>query len=207
MKVVLIGPQGSGKGTQAAMLSKKFNIPHIGTGDMLRNAPADVKKRIKKYIIKGELVPDELMLFILQERLQWDDCKNGFVLDSYPRDIKQAKDLKGLAEIDKVIELQISDKESTNRVLARMSCYKCGSTFNTITKPAHKKGVCDVCGSALYKRVDDNLETAQHRLEVYHKVTEPLIKFYPAHKVIHIDGEQPIKKVSQDILKTLEAKD
>lgn len=194
MNLIFVGPQGSGKGTQAKIISEKLNLDHISTGDLLRNIEGDIKKKVDKYVNKGLLIPDDLMLEILKKQLS-----ENFILDGFPRNLKQAEMLSSIIDIDKVVEIFISDKEAIKRLSGRRTCKKCGAIYNIYTNPP-KKDVCDKCGGELIKRKDDNEEAIKKRLEIYHSETEPILEKYP---VLKINGEQEIEKVTKDILKGL----
>ncbi len=182
MKLILLGPPGAGKGTQAEILSRDLNIPTISTGNILRAAvkagtPTGLKA--KAFMDAGKLVPDEVIIGIIGERLAEDDCKNGFILDGVPRTIAQAEAMEAAGiRIDKVLSLEISDEAIVQRMSGRRVCAKCGAPYHTTGKPPKKEGVCDACGGELVIREDDKAETVLHRLEVYHTETEPLKKFY-----------------------------
>ncbi len=202
MRLVLIGPQGSGKGTQAKIISKKLKIPHISTGDLLRNLRGELKQKVDRYVNRGELIPDELMIEILKDRISKPDCKKGFLLDGFPRNLRQAKELNKLVEIDKVFEISIPDEEAIRRISGRRNCENCGEIYNINTSPKPKQdGICDKCGGRLYQREDDNEKAVKKRLEIYHKETEPVLKYY---NTIKINGKQDIEKVTDDILKELD---
>lgn len=205
MIILFIGPQGSGKGTQAKIISKKLNLAHISTGDILREAKGELRQEIDSYINKGELVPDELITKILKQRIKEEDCKNGFILDGFPRNLEQTEDLGKILKIDKIIEIAISDKEAIKRLTGRWNCKKCGIAYNIVTQPKPKKeGVCDKCGSALYQRDDDkNKEAIQKRLDIYHNETHPILERY-SDFVVKVNGEQSIEKITEDILEVLE---
>lgn len=197
-----MGIQGSGKGTQAKIIAKKLRIPHISTGDMLRNVKGELKKEVDSYIVHGKLFPDELTIKILMERINQKDCEKGFILDGFPRNINQAQELDKLVKIDNVFNIEISDEEAIKRLKGRWNCKKCGIAYNYITSPKpEKKGVCDKCGEKLFQRDDDvNEETIKKRLEIYHEETKPVLKFYNS---IRINGMQDIEKVTQDIEKAI----
>jgi adenylate kinase len=200
MNLIFMGVQGSGKGTQAKIISKKLGLTHISTGDLLRNAKGNLKEKIDSYINKGNLVPDELMLEILEEKLK--NCKKGFILDGFPRNIKQAEMLNKIIKIDKIIEIAISDKEAIERIGGRRNCPKCGKIYNLYKSPKPKEdNICDECKIKLVQRADDNIEAVKKRINIYHKETEPIIKIYPH---IRINGEQNIEKASEEILKILQ---
>jgi adenylate kinase len=203
MRLILIGPQGSGKGTQAKIISKMFGIPHICSGDLLRECEGELKEEIDSYMKQGNLVPIDLLGSILRERLSKNDCNKGFVLDGFPRNMEQAKMLDEIVEIDKAIEISISDEEAIKRLEGRVACEKCGTGFNNFTMPPKVKGKCDRCGGRLTQREDDKEKAIRKRLEIYHKETEKLLEHYNGVK---INGEQRINKVSKDIFRELENK-
>jgi len=201
MRLVFIGPQGSGKGTQAKIISEILNVPHISTGDLLRNAQGDIKKQTDEYMIKGQLVPDELMIKILKERISKPDCRKGFILDGFPRNLKQADELEESNEIDKYFEIFISDEEAVKRISGRWNCRNCSMVYNVNTAQPLVDGKCDKCNGELYQREDDKAEAIRKRLEVYHNETEPIIKKYD---VIRINGKHKIERVTHDILEQLD---
>jgi len=199
MKIIFIGPQGSGKGTQASLLAKKLNIPHISTGDLLRNAKGQLKQEIDSYINKGDLLPDELMLKILKQRISESDCKKGFILDGFPRNLKQVELLNSITDIDKIILIHISDKEAIKRISGRVNCEKCKANYNLLTSPKPKNPkICDKCGGRLIQRADDNEQAVKKRLSIYHKETEPILDYYE-DKFLTINGEQSIDEIKEDI--------
>ena len=201
MKLVFIGPQGSGKGTQAKIISEKIGFPHISTGDLLRNIQGDSKKEVQDYMNKGELVPNELMLRILKETINSPYCEVGFIIDGFPRNLEQAKELEKITSIDKFIEISISDEEAIRRISGRRNCNQCGKIYNINTSPKpQENNICDNCKIELIQRADDTEEAVKKRLEVYHNNTEPILKEYPS---IKINGEQDIKDVTRDILEVL----
>ena len=201
MRLIFIGPQGSGKGTQAKIISEKIGFPHISTGDLLRKAKSPLKEKVEEYMKKGKLIPDELILELLKEIINSRYCKVGFILDGYPRNLKQAKELEKITSIDKLIEISISDKDAVKRLSGRRNCPKCGKIYNIHTNPKPKKeNKCDNCKLELFQRQDDNEDAIKKRLEIYHKETKPILKNYPHIKV---NGNQDINKVTQDILEKL----
>ncbi len=201
MKLIFVGPQGCGKGTQAKVVCEKLNLCHISTGDLLRAVEGDLKIEIKSCTDEGNLVPDELIVRILKERILQDDCENGFILDGFPRNVAQAEELDKIMKIDKVIEIAISDDESVRRISGRRNCPGCGIIWNVNTSPKPiYDSKCDKCGAELVQRIDDNEESLRKRLEIYHRDTEPILERYDSVKV---DGEQDINKVSEDILVAL----
>ena len=202
MKLIFLGPQGSGKGTQAEIISENLGLCHVSTGDLLRATTGKLKKIIDSYSLKGRLVPLEIVVKAIKTKLQDASCKNGFIFDGFPRNIEQAKELDEITKINMLVEIWISDEEAVKRISSRLNCRKCGEIFNTITNPPKKKNICDRCGGELFIREDDKPEAIRKRLEIYHKETEPLLKHYDSAK---INGEQPIPKVTDDILKELES--
>jgi adenylate kinase len=201
MKLIFVGAQGSGKGTQAKMVAEKFGICHLSTGDLLRGVTGDLKSEVDEIISKGDLVPNELIVRILKERLDDEDCKGGFILDGFPRNAVQVELLKEIADVDKVIEIVISDEESVRRISGRRGCIKCGAIYNVNTSPrSGVDGICDKCGGELLQRKDDNEEALKKRLEVYHEETEKILGMYDS---VRIDGEQSIEKVFEDILSAI----
>ncbi len=186
MRLILLGPPGSGKGTQANMLQEKFNIPKISTGDILRAAVEDrtgLGKQAKSFMDKGELVPDEIVIGLIKERIVEPDCEAGYILDGFPRTIVQAEKLGETLvamdrEIDLVVDLEVDPEELLIRLAGRSTCKNCGAMFHQTSHPPKAAGVCDECGGKLYQRNDDNKETIVKRLEVYNKETAPLKDFY-----------------------------
>ncbi|QSX07470.1 adenylate kinase [Alkalibacter rhizosphaerae] len=213
MRLVLLGPPGAGKGTQAANIVEAFQIPHISTGDIFRknlkeNTPLGLKA--KEYMDKGLLVPDELVVDLVQDRLAQEDCKAGFMLDGFPRTVVQAEALdRVLADMDMdlsaVLNIEVDQDLLLKRITGRRICRSCGATYHVEFNPPAKEGVCDLCGGELYQRDDDVEETVAKRLEVYNEQTQPLIDFYNKTGVlIDINGQQDIDKVFEDIKKALE---
>ena len=200
MNIILIGPQGSGKGTQAKFISEKFSMPHISTGDLFRDLEGDLKERIKLIMERGELVPDNLTLEILQRRIEKPDTKKGLILDGYPRNLSQAKLLETILKIDIVLEITLSDEEAIKRLSSRLSC-KCGSIFNKITNPPKEPNTCNNCRSQLYQREDDKPEAIKKRLQTYKEQTQPIINYYKENKVkiITINGDQSIDIIKKEI--------
>jgi len=208
----MLGPPGAGKGTQAKMLVDRLGIPQVSTGDMLREAVkkgTDLGKKAKEYMDAGKLVPDEVVIGIVKERLAQSDCGNGFILDGFPRTIPQAQALdealKGLGKkIDHVVNVAVPAEELVTRLTGRRTCRQCGSMFHVVFNPPKKEGVCDKCGGELYQRDDDKEETIRQRLKVYEDQTSPLIDYYGRKGVLHdIDGRGSIDEIFQDILKVL----
>ena len=188
MKIILLGAPGAGKGTQAEIISAKLNIPTISTGNILRaavKAGTPIGLQAKSYMDAGKLVPDEVIIGIIEERLAQADCANGFILDGVPRTIAQAEALErhGI-RFDAVLSLEIADSVIEERMTGRRTCHACGATYHVKAAPPQKEGICDKCGGELEQRKDDQPETVRHRLEVYHSETEPLKDFYQAHGVL-----------------------
>jgi len=208
-----MGPPGAGKGTQAEMLIEHFKIPHISTGDMFRTA---IKERTplglkaKEYMDSGALVPDEVTIGIVADRLAQADCLNGFLLDGFPRTAAQADALAKILSdlnmgLDGIINIEVEDAILLERLTGRRVCKQCSSTFHTVYHPSKEQGVCDKCGGELYQRSDDTLETAQNRLKVYNDQTEPLIAYYSEQgRLKRIQGDQEIGQVFRDVLDVLE---
>jgi len=212
LNFIFLGAPGAGKGTQAELLSLKLNIPHISTGDILRD---EVKKgtllgeKVMVFMSKGELVPDGLILEVVKKRLEEQDCEKGFILDGFPRTQVQAESLDRLLngiskKIDGVIKIRVSDETIIKRLSARLVCELCGADYNLETRPPREAGRCDLCGGELEQRVDDNREVILKRLEVYVRQTQPLESYYQGQgKLIEIDGEKDKKLVLEEILKAI----
>jgi adenylate kinase len=210
MNLILLGAPGAGKGTQAELLTQKLSIPAISTGNMLRDAISngtDLGKQVKTYMDGGLLVPDELVLGIVRERVAQPDCANGFILDGVPRTLAQAQALDALGvPIDHVVSIEIDDAVIESRMTGRRVCGKCGASYHIIANPPAKEGVCDQCGSELMIRKDDAPETVRKRLQVYHESTEVLKAYYAqAGKLRLIEGNQPIEDAGRDILEAIGA--
>lgn len=212
MKIIMLGAPGAGKGTQAKMIAEKYSVPHISTGDIFR---ANIKNgtelgmEAKKYMDQGLLVPDELTVKILLDRVANEDCKNGYVLDGFPRTIPQAQVLdKALTElgdkIDYAINVEVPDENIVKRMGGRRACLSCGATYHIEHVPPKAEGICDTCGKELVLRDDDKPETVMNRLDVYHKQTQPLIDFYSAKGVLQtVDGTVDMKDVFAAIISIL----
>ena len=211
MNLILLGAPGAGKGTQAELLMQELSIPAISTGNMLREAMrngTDLGNQVKQYMESGSLVPDELILGIVAERVLESDCKNGFILDGVPRTLAQAEalDAKGV-RIDHVVSIEVDDSVIEGRMTGRRVCSKCGASYHIVANPSKTVGICDLCGEALVIRKDDAPETVRHRLEVYHASTEVLKRYYEQQgKLRLINGEQDINAISQQILTVIGAK-
>ena len=203
MNIVMLGPQGSGKGTQAKLIAEKYGITHLSTGDMFReqiNQQSRLGKEAQKFINAGNLVPDEITIAMLKERIK--TCRKGFVLDGFPRTLPQAKALRDITDIDYVVYVHISDEEAVKRLSGRWQCKKCNSIYGKINMPKDKK--CK-CSGELYQRDDDKPDAIKRRLQEYHQKTDHLIDFYKDKEIlIEINGEQRVEKVFQDIIDALE---
>ncbi len=210
MNLILLGAPGAGKGTQAELLVKKLSIPAISTGNMLREAIAngtELGKKAKQYMDEGALVPDELILGIVADRVVQPDCANGFILDGVPRTLAQAEALeaKGV-RIDHVVSIEVDDAVIEGRMTGRRVCPKCGASYHIVANPPKMEGICNACGSELSIRKDDAPETVRKRLEVYHATTEILKDFYgKLGRLRVVEGNQPIEKANEDILKAIGA--
>ena len=212
MNIILMGPPGAGKGTQAEKLVEKFAIPHISTGDMFRKAQKDGTElglKAKSYMEQGKLVPDEVTIGIVRERLAEEDCRKGFLLDGFPRTIEQADALAQImadlgSQIDAVINIQVDKSLLLDRLTGRRVCKGCGATYHVINNPSKVANICDKCGGELYQRKDDNAETVGSRLDVHDAQTAPLIEYYTKKGLIkNIEGDQEMSKVLADICDAL----
>lgn len=212
MRIILLGPPGAGKGTQAAGIVDKYKIPHISTGDIFRKnikEGTDLGKKAKEYMDQGLLVPDELTVGLVTDRLSQDDCKNGFMLDGFPRNVAQAQQLGQYLNsvdlaLDRVINIEVDKDILVGRAVGRRICKSCGATYHVEFNPPKVDGTCDVCGGELYQRADDNEETVSKRIQVYLDETKPLADYYSNEGIIaNINGEQSIDKVFADIVDAL----
>lgn len=212
MKIVMLGAPGAGKGTQAVNIAAKFGIPHISTGDIFRaniKNQTELGMKAKSYMDKGALVPDDITIGMLLDRIVDNDCRNGFVLDGFPRTIPQAESLKAAlslqdARIDHAIDIEVPDEVIIKRMGGRRSCPKCGATYHIVFNPPKKEGICDNCGTELVQRADDKPETVLERLKTYHDQTQPLIDFYRNEGVLtEVDGTKKPDDVLADILGAL----
>ncbi len=204
MKIIMLGAPGAGKGTQAKLIADKYSIPHISTGDIFRaniKEGTELGKKAKEYMDKGALVPDELTCDLVMDRISQGDCKNGFVLDGFPRTIPQAEALSSALEkegksMDFAIDIEVPDENIINRMGGRRACKGCGATYHIVNIPPKKEGICDRCGEALVLRDDDKPETVKNRLTVYHDQTQPLIDYYNKKNILHeVDGTMEMNDV------------
>jgi adenylate kinase len=215
MNIILLGPPGAGKGTQAKKISENYSLPHISTGDMLReninnNTPLGLKA--KSYMSRGELVPDELLITIIKDRLSRSDCSGGFLLDGFPRTIPQADALQMILtessrKLDVVLNIDVDDEELIKRLSGRRMC-TCGTSFHMVFNPPEKEGICNACNGKLYQREDDKADAIRNRLVVYKNQTQPLINYYVEKGLLRrIDGSKDISSIFEDIQKVLEKYD
>ena len=214
MKIIMLGAPGAGKGTQAKKIAEKYQIPHISTGDIFRaniKGGTELGMKAKTFMDQGMLVPDEITIGMLMDRIGQEDCINGYVLDGFPRTIPQAESLtKALAErgekVDYAINVDVPDENIVKRMSGRRACLTCGATYHIEHVPPKKEGICDVCGSELVLRDDDKPETVKNRLNVYHNQTQPLIEYYTRQgKLAEVDGTQSMEDVFNAIVKILGA--
>lgn len=214
MKIIMLGAPGAGKGTQAKKIAAKYNIPHISTGDIFRaniKNGTELGKKAKTYMDQGLLVPDELVVDLVVDRVNQEDCENGYVLDGFPRTIPQAEALtKALAamgqKVDYAIDVDVPDENIVRRMSGRRACVGCGATYHIVYAPTQKEGICDTCGGELILRDDDKPETVQKRLNVYHEQTQPLIDYYTEAGILRtVDGTVDIEDVFQSIVNILGA--
>ena len=212
LRTILLGPPGAGKGTQAAKIVEKYGVPHISTGDIFREnikKGTELGKKAQEYMNRGELVPDDLVIEIATTRLLEDDCRNGFLLDGFPRTVYQAEKLDEFlaargSKIDKVLDIAVEKEELIVRLTGRRVCKACGASFHVVNIPPKKEGICDYCGGELIQRADDNLETVTNRIDVYEAQTMPLIDYYEkAGNLAHIDGSTGLENVFADIVSAL----
>lgn len=214
MKLIMLGAPGAGKGTQAKKIAEKYNIPHISTGDIFRaniKNGTELGQKAKTYMDQGLLVPDELVVDLVMDRFAQDDCKNGYVLDGFPRTIPQAEALdaaleKAGAKIDYAINVEVPDENIIRRMSGRRACVSCGATYHIVHIPPKTEGVCDICGKELILRDDDKPETVKKRLDVYHEQTQPLIDYYTEKgALVEVDGTVDMEDVFNAIVKILGA--
>ena len=210
MNIIMLGAPGAGKGTQAAVLCERLNIPTISTGNIIREAlknGTEMGLKAKSFMDAGQLVPDEVVIGIVRDRLQEDDCKNGYILDGFPRTIPQAEALDEMgANIDVVIDIEVKDEVIVNRLSGRRVCENCGRPYHIVSLKPAVDGVCDDCGGALVQRKDDSIETIKNRLDIYHKETEPLVKYYEAQgKLKVVEGKDTVAATTDEVFKVIEA--
>ena len=214
MKIVMLGAPGAGKGTQAKMIAAKYQIPHVSTGDIFRaniKNGTDLGKKAKEYMDQGLLVPDELTVDLVIDRLSQEDCQKGYILDGFPRTIPQAEALdaalaKRGEKMDYAVDVDVPDENIVNRMYGRRACVGCGATYHVVHNPSKKGDSCEVCGEKLILRDDDKPETVQKRLTVYHDQTQPLIDYYTGQAILRtVDGTQDMNDVFEAIVKILEA--
>lgn len=212
MYVILVGAPGAGKGTQAAQVSEKLGLTHVASGDLIREvreSDTDLGRLVKSYYDKGELVPDDVTIQMVLERLAKPDCKRGCLLDGFPRTLQQAEALdaalqKDGKQVDKVVAINVSEGELLKRLGGRWLCRKCSAAFHVVFAPPKKAGVCDNCGGDLYQRADDTEETAKNRLDVYFRQTMPLVDYYAKQKkLVEVNGEQTVEQVAGELLAVL----
>ena len=209
MKLILLGAPGAGKGTQAEIISEKYNIPTISTGNIIRAAlknGTEMGLKAKSYIDAGNLVPDDVVIGIIKERLSENDCENGYILDGFPRTIPQAEALDNLGfDIDVALSIEVADEEIVKRMSGRRVCEKCGASYHTEFKKPEVEGVCNICGGNLVIRKDDEPETVLNRLNVYHEQTEPLKDYYKnCGKLITVEGQDEVEDTTRLVLAALE---
>lgn len=212
MRLVLLGPPGAGKGTQARLLTAKFDVAHVSAGDLLRQAVADgseLGQTAKSIMAQGALVPDGVVIGIIEERLRKPDCASGYILDGFPRTLRQAEALSQVlrllqAPLDWVISVEVTEEDLVRRLAGRRICRACGSMFHVDTKPPEQNGVCDNCGGLLFQRDDDKEDTIRHRLRVYREQTEPLIAYYSEMGLLRrVDGRGTIEEIAERIRQAL----
>ena len=206
LNILLVGPQGSGKSVQGNLISQKYSIPRISTGDILRehiNGDTDLGRLVKPIMDKGELAPEEIVVKMVKERLSKPDAKNGYILDGFPRTISQAKALDTISTISIVVNLDLSDSEALKRISSRRICSKCGATFNIITFSPKDAGICDSCSGTLIQRDDDKASAVKKRLKTFHESTSPILKHY-GKIVATVDGAKSVESVFNNIVKAIE---
>ena len=212
MNFIFLGPPGAGKGTLAAKVATSYNIPHISTGDIFRENiknGTELGKKAQEYMNKGELVPDDLVIEIATTRLLADDCKNGFLLDGFPRTVYQAEKLDEFlaahdSKIDKVLDIAVEKEELMTRLTGRRVCKACGASYHVVNIPPKTEGICDNCGGELFQRADDTIETVENRIEVYIEQTMPLVDYYKkADNIVEIDGALPLDTVFDAIVEAI----
>jgi adenylate kinase len=212
MRVIFLGPPGVGKGTQAEFIAQKYHVPKLSTGDLLRESverETSLGKKAKSFMERGELVPDEVVIGLVKEKLASPECRNGFLLDGFPRTVNQADELSAMLEgkgelLDHVVYFSLSHSEIVKRISGRRSCPQCKAVYHLESIPPNKEGMCDVCGMALIQRSDDKPETIESRLAVYFEQTEPLIQYYKDRSILlELDGSGPVTAVQERLVKLL----
>lgn len=212
LRTVLLGPPGAGKGTQAVRIVEKYNVPHISTGDIFRENiknGTELGKRAQEYMNKGELVPDDLVIEIATDRLLKDDCKNGFLLDGFPRTVYQAEKLDEFLaangmKLDVVLDIEVEKEELITRLTGRRVCKSCGASYHIVNIPPKQEGICDTCGGELFQRADDTIETVENRISVYNQQTMPLVDYYKEAGIIAtVDGALGLDKVFAKIVEAI----
>lgn len=210
MRILVFGPQGSGKGTQAELISRKYQLPYIATGDIFRfhlKTGTDLGQKVKSYTDAGELVPDSLTNELVRDRILQPDCAIGFVMDGYPRNKNQLEFLETITKIDHVFVINLTDEQAVDRLKDRLAC-KCGLSYHKKYNPPKKAGICDKCGDELFVRDDDKPKAIKKRLAIYHQETEPLLKVYKKKGILHeINGDQTIEEVFSEIDKIIATRD
>lgn len=210
MRIVLLGPPGIGKGSYAKELSKRLDIPHISTGDIFREEikkETELGKKVKEYVEKGELVPDEIVIEVVRNRLSQPDCQKGFILDGFPRTLNQAKALDEITKIDIVFNFEAPIEVIIDRVSGRRICKKCGAIYHIKYNPPQKDGICDICGGELYQREDDKPEIVKHRLEVYNKQFKPIVEYYKEKGIlVTVNAARKINEVVDECIAILKRK-
>lgn len=213
MNLILLGPPGAGKGTQAKMVAAKYRLPHISTGDMFRETAesgSELGKKLQGYMSAGKLVPDDVVIEVVKTRLSKPDCTNGFLLDGFPRTVPQAQALDGfLAEkkrkIDAVLYIHLSEDEIVKRLSSRRVCISCGASYNVVSQPSRDPDVCDTCKGKVVQRADDNPDTIRNRMRVYNEQTSPLVDYYAAKGVVHkVEGARPVEEVFKSLCEVIE---
>ena len=208
MNLILMGAPGAGKGTQSANISAKWDIPAVSTGDLLRSAikeGTELGMKAKSFMDSGNLVPDELVINIIKEYIGSDKCKNGFILDGFPRSIPQAEALDAMGvKIDLVLSLEVPDEKIVERMSGRRICSACGASYHIVYKPTKTRNVCDACGASLYIRADDAAETVLNRLETFHTITEPLKEYYSKKgNLVCVEGKEKVEDTSADVIEAI----
>ncbi len=212
LRTILLGPPGAGKGTQAAKIVEKYDVPHISTGDIFRDnikRQTELGKKAQEYMNKGELVPDDLVIEIATDRLLADDCEKGFLLDGFPRTVYQAQKLDEFLaahgqKLDKVLNIEVKDEELLTRLTGRRVCKQCGASYHVVSVPPKQEGICDVCGGELFQRADDTVETVSNRIAVYKEQTMPLVDYYTAAgNIATVNGAGTLDEVFAEITAAL----